>query len=144
MNLGFKTNEIGFVVKAPNGTVVAQRIGAKEAFPPGIIMASFCPVNGCPTSPYVTVNIRMSDSFGDGWSANVLAVKQNDITVAYLGSTFTTGSTSGPVPVILQGNAAAQIYVFALGKKTSEVGFSVTAPDGTVISERASGIAFSS
>jgi hypothetical protein len=69
---GLKTNEIGFVITAPNGTVVAQRVGAKEIFPPGIIMASFCPDGGCPTSPYITVNIGLTDSFGDGWNGNAM------------------------------------------------------------------------
>lgn len=141
--MGLNTQEIGFVVKAPNGTIIYQRTSG-AAFPQSIIFSTFCPVSGCasPSPSYLTLTISMTDSFRDGWNSNVLGIRQNDTIVGLFGNTFTAGSSSGPVSVIVQGNLATQIVVVTLGTKTNEVGFTVKAPNGTLIHQRVSGATF--
>ena len=84
----------------------------------------------------------MTDSFGDGWKSNVLGIRQNNAIVGHFGNIFTTGSSSGPVSVIVQGNLSTQIVVVTLGTKTNEIGFVVKAPNGTIIHQRTSGVIF--
>lgn len=57
----------------------------------------------------------MTDSYGDGWSGNVIGIKQNNTIVGTFGNSFTTGSSSGPVYIAVQGNREAQIVVTTLG-----------------------------
>lgn len=45
----------------------------------------------------INLTIAMTDSKGDGWNGNVLAVKQNNVVVGLFGLNFTSGSTYGPV-----------------------------------------------
>ena len=118
--MGSNTQEIGFTITAPNGTVFHQRTSG-AAYPPSIIFSIFCPVSGCaaPSPSYIALTITMTDSFGDGWNSNVLAIRQNNKIVGFFGNTFTTGSSSGPVSVIVQGNLATQIVVATLGTKTN-------------------------
>ena len=40
------------------------------------------------------MHIKMTDSYGDGWNNNVLALKQNGIIVAEFGESFTEGHES--------------------------------------------------
>ena len=141
--MGSNTQEIGFTVTAPNGTTIYQRASG-AAYPPSIIFSIFCPVSGCasPSPSYLTLTITMTDSGSDGWNSNVLAIRQNNTILGYFGASFTAGSSSGPVSVIVQGNLTTQIVVATLGTKTEEIGFTVTAPNGTVIFQRASGSTF--
>lgn len=92
----------------------------------------------------IKLSISMTDSYGDGWNGNVLAIKQNDAVVGTFGSLFTTGTTSGPVFITVQGNVEAKIVVSTFGTWTEEVGFTVTAPNGTEIYRRNSGSQFKS
>ena len=118
-SLSVNTNEMGFVVKAPNGTIIHQRTSGAIAYP-GTIFANFCPVGGClDSNSFITLTITMSDSFGDGWNSAVLGIQQNNVIAGYFGKDFTAGSSSGPVSIILQGNTAAQIVVLTLGTKTN-------------------------
>lgn len=39
----------------------------------------------------------MTDSAGNGWNGNVLAVRQNNVIVGRFGLNFTSGSTYGPI-----------------------------------------------
>jgi len=39
----------------------------------------------------------MTDSYGDGWNGNTIAVRQNNIIVGIFGGNFTTGTSYGPV-----------------------------------------------
>jgi hypothetical protein len=66
-------------------------------FPPGMIFRAFCPTSGCPSTNYATVSITMTDSYGDGWAGNYLAIRQNNIIVAYFGNLFLGGTSSGPI-----------------------------------------------
>ena len=100
--LGTKTNEVGFVVKALNGTVIYQK-AAGTTFVAANIFTGFCPSGGCPNTQ--TLTITMTDSSGDGWNGNILAIKQNGAIVGTFGSAFTSGSSSGPVYISVVGNA---------------------------------------
>lgn len=76
----------------------------------------------------------MTDSAGDGWSGNIFGIRQmneNNALVGTFGSTFTTGATAGPLSITVEGIYQTQIFVFALGTKTDEIGFVITAPNGT-------------
>lgn len=84
----------------------------------------------------------MTDSGSDGWNGNVLGIRQNNTIMGYFGYAFKTGSSSSAVYVMVQANLATQIVVITLGSKTSEIGFTVKAPNGTFIYARASGSPF--
>ncbi|RAR46423.1 choice-of-anchor L domain-containing protein, partial [Flavobacterium lacus] len=51
----------------------------------------------CEPSEQCTYTFRLTDSFGDGWNGATMLVRQNGITVATLGPTFTTGA--GPINI---------------------------------------------
>ena len=141
INIGTNAFHIGFVVKAPNGTVIHQR-GTGTSFAAGIIFSNFCPKGGCPDSPYSTFSVTLTDSGSDGWNGNALVILQNKVAVANLGLEFKSKGTLGPFSVVLQGNLPAQIVVGYLGTKTNEVGYTVRAPNGTIILTRTSGSTF--
>lgn len=141
--LGSWTNEVGFIVKAPNDTVIYQRTSG-YSFNSTTIFATFCPAGGCPSWGNLTLNISLTDSFGDGWNGNILAVKQNGIVMGTFGSGFTTGTSSGPVYITVVGNQEAQVVISTLGSWTNEVGFVIKAPNGTTILQRTSGSSFNS
>jgi hypothetical protein len=61
----------------------------------------------------------MSDSWGDGWQSNILAIKQNNTVVGTFGSTFTSGFSNGPVYITVQGSIEAQIVVYQFGSYTN-------------------------
>lgn len=83
----------------------------------------------------------MTDSFGDGWNGNVLAIRQNSTNYLF-GDAFTTGKSSGPVSITLNANMQATIQVSTLSVKTQEIGFTAKFPNGTVIYTRAAGTSF--
>lgn len=86
--------------------------------------------------------VTLSDSVGDGWNGNVLGIKQNNVIVGTFGSTFTSGSASGPFDIVVQGASEVRIVVTTLGTKTEEIGFVVKASNGTIIYQRNSGTTF--
>lgn len=51
----------------------------------------------------VTVVVTMSDSYGDGWNSNILGFKQNGAIVASFGQSFTSGFSSGPISIVING-----------------------------------------
>lgn len=138
-NLGQKTNEIGFVVKASNGTIIYQR-NSGATFDLARVFSIFCPKDSC--SNVLTLTITMSDSAGDGWNNNVLAIKQNNSIIGTFGELFVSGDVNGPITINVFGDLNAYIVVSQLGTKTEEVGFILTAPNGTVVHRRNSGSAF--
>ena len=99
--LGNKTNEVGFVIRAPNGTIIYQRANG-TAFNSSTIFAAFCPSGGCPNT--IDLIITMTDSFGDGWKGNILGLRQNNTIVGTFGSSFTTGFSTDPVLITVKGN----------------------------------------
>lgn len=139
--LGQKTNEIGFAVKAPNGTILHQR-NSGASFDSTTILSIFCPRSGC--SNMLSLTVTMSDSAGDGWNNNVFAIKQNNSIIGTFGDSFTSGAASGPITINVLGDLNAYVAVHQLGTKTEEVGFVLTAPNGTVVHQRDSGSTFPS
>lgn len=75
----------------------------------------------------------MTDSGGNGWNRNVLAIKQNGVVVGTFGSAFTRGFVSGPIYVVVQGDVEVQVGVSTLGNKTEEIGFVIWAFNGSKI-----------
>ena len=102
-HFGSYTQDIAFTIKVPNGTIIYQRTSGTP-FSAGFIFAVFCPIGGCPVLTTLQLTITMSDSYGDGWNGNILGIKQNNTMVGTFGSNFTTGSSSGPVYITVQGN----------------------------------------
>ena len=92
--LGTKTNEVGFVITAPNGTVIFQR-NSGTTFTAATYFAFFCPDSGCLN--VLDLKITMTDSGSNGWSRNVLALKQNNTIVGTFGRDFNSGASSGPI-----------------------------------------------
>ena len=92
-NYGTWTDECGWVIKAPNGTIVNQR-SSGSTFYSSTLFGKFCLVGGCQVSSTVTYKVYTTDSWGDGWEGTVLAFQQNGVTI----STFTlsAGSSGGP------------------------------------------------
>ena len=86
----------------------------------------------------------MTDSFGDGWNGNALALRQNSSIVGIFGDLFTAGTSSGPLSINVFGDLSTDILVISFGTKTNEVGFVVKAPNGTVIHQRVAGTVFTS
>lgn len=139
---GSWTAEVGFTIKAPNGTVIHQR-NSGVPFSAGTIFSLFCPASDCPSTAYTTLTITMTDSAGDGWNSNILAVKQNNsVLVGTFGDLFLSGSSADPVSVIINSNFVTQIVVSQLGSKANEVGFVIKASNGTTIYQKNSGDKF--
>lgn len=61
----------------------------------------------------------MTDSYGDGWNGNMLAILQNNTIVGIFGNGFTFGSTYGPTYITVQGNMEARIVAYQLGGYTN-------------------------
>lgn len=84
----------------------------------------------------------MTDTKGDGWNGNILAIKQNDVILGTFGGAFTTGTTTDPVYIRVQIDLAVQAIVSSLGTATNEVLFVVRALNGTLFYQRTSGALF--
>jgi len=121
--LGTKTNEIGFTVKLPNGTVVYTR-SPGTTFTSSTVFKVFCPSSACTIAPTVDYYLTMTDSYGDGWNGNILAFKQGSTTTRF-GSQMAGSSmrTFGPVKFTLKRFSTVSIVVSTLGTYTEEVGF---------------------
>ena len=137
--LGGYTNEVGFVIKAPNGTIIHQR-NSGSSFPFTILFKTFCPIGGCPVLQTVTYKVSTTDSWGDGWEGTVLAFKQDGAVV----STFTlaSGSAGGPTDYTFKTLSPVNITVYVLGYYTNEVGFVIRNAAGSVVFQRAPGATF--
>ena len=129
----------GWVIKAPNGTIVNQR-SSGYTFTSTILFGKFCPVGGCPVAPTVTYKVYTTDSWGDGWEGTVLAFQQNGVTI----STFTlsAGSSGGPADYTFEKSATVTIKVSVLGYYTNEVGFTIRNAAGAVVFQRNPGTSF--
>lgn len=53
----------------------------------------------CQISEQCNYTFRLTDSYGDGWNGATMQVRQNDIVVATIGTTFTAGA--GPINIIV-------------------------------------------
>ncbi|MEZ4758097.1 MAG: GEVED domain-containing protein [Flavobacteriales bacterium] len=85
--------------------------------------------------------LRLTDSYGDGWSGATMQIRQGTTVVATVGSTFTSGA--GPVDVSvpnLCSGTAYNLYWSAGGSFSSEVGVELIDPFGTSLYSKAPGI----
>ncbi|MGH2667211.1 DUF7619 domain-containing protein [Flavobacterium sp.] len=80
----------------------------------------------------------LKDSFGDGWNGARMTVKQNGVTVATLGATFTNG-TQITVQVPLQNNVPFELFWEIGGTFQGEVGVSVINPFNQTLYTKPSG-----
>jgi hypothetical protein len=67
---------------------------------------------------FINLTITMTDSKGDGWNGNVLAIRQNNTVVGLFGSLFTSGSSSGPINIRVNARFETHIVVFRKGSMT--------------------------
>lgn len=87
---GYNQYQMGFKIKAPNGTIIYQRTGgAKSHFYPDVVFTDFCPGTGCPINPYVKYRLYLYASWNYGWQGNVLVFQQNGTSIKTF--TLTTG-----------------------------------------------------
>lgn len=86
--------------------------------------------------------MTMTDTKGDGWNGNILAIKQNDTIIGTFGGAFTTGATADPVYIRIQVNLAVQAVISTLGSATNEVLFAVRALNGSLLYQRTTGSVF--
>lgn len=96
----------------------------------------------CSASNQCNFTIAMSDSYGDGWNGNVLALRQNGQVVASFGQQFTTGTSFTPFTVPLCDAFNTEVVVQTLGSYTSEVGLVITSNTGATVFSRNSGTTF--
>lgn len=87
-----------------------------EAYNSGTIFTTFCPGGNCADT--LILSIYMTDSYGDGWNGNILAIRQYNMTVGVFGAGFTSGFVSGPSYITVQGRASVDIVVSKLGNKS--------------------------
>ena len=102
-NFGTSVSEVGFVVKAPNGTTIYQR-NKGTIFSAGMIFKIVCLAGGCPATNYFTLTANMTDSYGDGWNSNILGIRQNGTIVGYFGNQFISGFSNGPLEIYVLGD----------------------------------------
>ncbi|RZJ33563.1 MAG: hypothetical protein EOO51_13380, partial [Flavobacterium sp.] len=93
----------------------------------------------CPASNQCLYTFTMTDAFGDGWNGNTMSIIQNGITVATIGSTFTTGTGPVTVQVPLCNGIAFSLYWNTGGAFANEVGVSITSFLGEEIFTYAAG-----
>jgi gliding motility-associated-like protein len=82
----------------------------------------------------------MTDSFGDGWNGNTMTVSQNGITIATIGSTFTTGLGPVTVTVPVCDDLPIQLYWNSGGAWAAEVGVTIQNNYGQPIYTKAPGV----
>lgn len=49
----------------------------------------------------ITLNISMTDYYGDGWNGNIIGIKQNGTVFATFGQNFTAGKVYGPIQITI-------------------------------------------
>ena len=82
----------------------------------------------------------MTDTWGDGWNGNVLALTQGNTHAATFGQTFTDGDSD--VASVVIPKAHTTITVFTQGSWNQEVGFEIINVDGSVLFSHPSGTDF--
>jgi len=78
------------------------------------VFGAFCSTSGCPPPALVTYYITLTDVYGDGWTKNVLAFRQNG-TVTPFGSQFTTGKVYGPIALDFKPGVYTDVIIYTLG-----------------------------
>lgn len=79
----------------------------------------------CPLEEQCVYKFILTDSWGDGWNGNTMNVIQNGVTVAVLGSNFTTGTGPVTVNVAMCHDAPFQLFWNSGGNFAGEVGVSI-------------------
>jgi len=87
----------------------------------------------CNPSQQCNYTFRMTDSFGDGWNGNTMAIIQNGITVATIGGTFTTGNGPIDITVPLCSTFPFSLYWNTGGSFATEVGVQIIDANNTSI-----------
>jgi len=87
----------------------------------------------CNPSQQCSYTFRMTDSFGDGWNGNTMDIIQNGITVATIGSTFTTGNGPIDITVPLCSTFPFSLYWNTGGSFNTEVGIEIIDANNTSI-----------
>ena len=101
----------------------------------------------CASFAQCSFTLNMTDSYGDGWNGALVGFQQKNaagqwVTVGSLGSTFTTGFTAVGYVNLCSGDSA-RVIGLAPGSWPTEVGFTFTDLNGTVLVTRSSGSSFS-
>lgn len=145
----------GTLISVSNDTATIPGLSLSTSY--SFYVAELCP-NGVDTSFFVgpvdfttpicalvdqcAYTIDMTDSWGDGWNGNVMAIRQNGIIVGTFGQGFTTGTVFGPDTIMLCSNVPSDIVVETLGGFTNEVGFTVYDFQGQVVYDHPVGTTF--
>lgn len=96
---GLYTNEVGFTITCPNGTVLLSRTPGTN-FTSTTNFKSFCPLGFC-NNPAANLVVTLTDTAGNGWGGNTIGLSQNGQFVGEFGATFTNGSSfSAVVPIL--------------------------------------------
>lgn len=134
---GAKVSEIGFVVTAPNGTIVSRKYTG-TTYLSNKIFSTFCPIAGCPSSATVDYSLTMTDSGSNGWEGTILAFKQNGVTL----STFTmaSGASSGPTTVTFPKFITNSIVVDTMGANSHQIGLKIINSYGETVFQRTAGV----
>jgi hypothetical protein len=111
---GTYTEEIAFIIKAPNGTTIYNRASG-STFSSQAVFFVFCPAGGCPVTNNITYYLTVTDSYGDGWTNNLLAFRQNG---AFQTFGLPWGYSAGPFAFSFIRNVIVDIIVFTLGSYT--------------------------
>ena len=82
----------------------------------------------CEANEQCTYTFRLQDSFGDGWNGATMLVRQNGITVATLGPTFTNGTGPINITVSLCNNLPFDLFWENGGGFPTEVRVSIINP----------------
>ncbi|RZJ69954.1 MAG: fibronectin type III domain-containing protein, partial [Flavobacterium sp.] len=93
----------------------------------------------CQPAQQCNYSFVMTDSFGDGWNGNTMTVRQNGITVATIGSTFTGGAGPVTVTVPLCNGIPFELFWNAGGSFATEVGVSIVNSFGQTLYTKAPG-----
>lgn len=106
----------------------------------------------CDTSSQCTHTITLSDSYGDGWNGTELSVYQNNTLVGVLGAGFTASAGSPPGDTLVTTldlcDSTIAYIVLSTGSVgnpywSEEIGFTIEAPFGGVISSFSNGVGLS-
>jgi gliding motility-associated-like protein len=87
----------------------------------------------CAASQRCDFVFRMTDSWGDGWNGNTMAIRQLGQTVATIGGTFTAGGGPINITVALCSNQPFELFWNTGGGFANEVGVSIIDPLGVQI-----------
>lgn len=102
-----------------NNTLIYTRKCKAGVFEPSIIFTSWCPGTSCITPNTTSMFVTLLDSWGDGWSGNTIALKQNGTVVGSFGENFTTGHQYGPVEIVVRRGVDMQVVVGVFGSWTN-------------------------